>query len=337
MSSTHVDFSRTVGHAFPAQPVAWKRRDLLLYAVGINAGPEQLSYIYEGVPSFRAFPTYPLVLGLRGDSDDTNVFAERIAGRAALPGFPKLDPNTIVHGEQSLTVLKPLPLVSGPGWTLQSRVTAVHDKGKALILESEASLVSPQGEVHAVMVGATFYRGGGQGTGFSKSLPSPDARPRSAPPKVDTKSSKPDFELKEVVSPTQAAIYRLSGDYNPLHIDPSIGKRGGLGGVILHGLCSYGFAARALLRAYDAHDGEPAVESKLALEYISARFTSPVRLGDALLTRVWKVGAGAGAGEEEGWCAFEQVVLKADGTPGSASLRGVAKVKLAAAGDKAKL
>ncbi|CAD6923944.1 unnamed protein product [Tilletia controversa] len=338
MSSTELDFDRTVGHAGEDQAVSWRRRDVLLYAVGIGAGPNELSYVYEGSPSFRPFPTYPLVLALKGDDDDTNVFAQRISERGKLPGFPSLNPNTIVHGEQSLQILKPIPTVSGQGWKLKKRISAVHDKGKALILESEATLVSPQGEPYAVMVGSTFYRGGGQGTGYSKSLPSPNTKPADRPPKIDSsESTAPDFELKEVVPPAQAALYRLSGDYNPLHIDPSIGQAGGLNGVILHGLCSYAFAARALLRAFDPHDGQPGKESGVQLEYISARFTSPVRLGDVLLTRVWKGSQTAGGGKGGQWCAFEQIVVKPDGSHGPASLRGVAKVNVPASASKANL
>ncbi|KAE8222959.1 hypothetical protein CF319_g3924 [Tilletia indica] len=334
MSKTDIDFARTLGHASEDQPVAWRKRDLLLYAVGIGAGPDDLSYVYEGNPNWRPFPTYPLVLPLRGDDDDVNVFAERISGRAKLPGFPSLNPNTIVHGEQTLQILKPIPAVSGKGWKLKKRISAVHDKGKALILETEVTLVSPEGEPYAVMVGSTFYRGGGQGTGFSKSIPSSNTKPADSPPKFDTSGkTAPDFELKEPVIPAQAALYRLSGDYNPLHIDPVIGQKGGLNGVILHGLCSYAFATRAVLRAFDPYDGQPGKESGVQLEYISARFTSPVRLGDTLLTRVWKDPQGQG----EGWCAFEQVIIKADGSQGPASLRGIAKVKAPSSQAKSKL
>ncbi|KAK0546617.1 hypothetical protein OC845_004515 [Tilletia horrida] len=317
--SGKVDFARTVGHIDADQDVAWRKKDVLLYAVGVGAGPDQLSYVYEGTPSFRAIPTYPLVLALKGADDEVNRFADRIKGRGALPGFPSLDPNTIVHGEQSLRIVRPLPTASGPGWKLRKRVSGVHDKGKALILEGENSLVSPDGQVYAVMVGSTFYRGGGQGTGFSKSEPSPEARPTDKPPKLDTsEGSKPSFEQQEPVLPAQAALYRLSGD-----IDPAIGQRGGLGGVILHGLCSYAFATRAILQAYDPKDGVPKQEAQVGLEYISGRFTAPVRLGDQLRTRVWKAG---GPEDSAGWCAFEQVIIKPDGSTGAVSLKGVAKL-----------
>lgn len=76
-------------------PVSWNRRDLLLYAVGVGAGPDELDYTYEASNNFRSIPSYPLVLGLKGNSDDTNVFADQIASRSGTPGLPRLDPNTV--------------------------------------------------------------------------------------------------------------------------------------------------------------------------------------------------------------------------------------------------
>ena len=118
------------------------------------------------------------------------------------------------------------------------------------------------------MIGSAFYRGGGQGTNYSKTL-------IKKPPTVKTPSGPPTFTAKEKTSPAQAALYRLSSDYNPLHIDPEIGAKGGLGGCILHGLCSYAFAARAVLQSVSATDGQsgtPATELKL----MSARECLPL-------------------------------------------------------------
>ncbi|KAN0061529.1 hypothetical protein ACQY0O_006376 [Thecaphora frezii] len=243
-----------------------------------------------------------------------------VGSRSALPGFPDLHPDTIVHGEQSIEIHKPIPVVSGEGWKLQKRTSAVHDKGSGLILETEVTLVSPVGHKHATMVGSAFYRGGGQGTGYSKSI-------IKKPQSVKTPSRTPDFRLSERTTPQQALLYRLSGDYNPLHIDPAIGQKGGLGGVILHGLCSYGHAARAVLKAVNAKDGQPAdrtgSDKRAELEVFTARFTSPVRPGDELETSVWILGEKDGKVE----LAFDQT-NKTDGkkTLGSGFAR-VALVK----------
>ncbi|EEB88692.1 hypothetical protein MPER_13326, partial [Moniliophthora perniciosa FA553] len=72
-------------------------------------------------------PTYPVVLVFKGDDQDVNLFASRVEGGVKLPGVPKLDPNRIVHGTQSIEILKPLPLVSGEGWKWKTRYTAVNE------------------------------------------------------------------------------------------------------------------------------------------------------------------------------------------------------------------
>ncbi|CDS82183.1 related to Estradiol 17 beta-dehydrogenase 4 [Sporisorium scitamineum] len=295
-----VDFNKSVGHDAGTQPVAWNRRDLLTYAVSIGVGPKDLDYAYEREVGFRAFPTYPVVLGLKGTSQDTTVFSEMVSSRSAVPGFPSLDLNTIVHGEQSIEIHAPIPVVSGEGWKLEKRICAVHDRPNGLIMETEVRLISPVGRNHATMVGSSFYRGGSQHTGFTKSLVTKPATPK--PP-----SRNPDFILSEKTTLQQAMLYRLSGDYNPIHIDAGLGEKVGLGGTILHGLCSFGFAARAVLKAVDPNDGVPAnttgAKVRFELEAFAVRFTSPVRPGDELETRVWLVG------EKEGKeVAFEQFV-----------------------------
>ncbi|CEH17846.1 peroxisomal dehydratase [Ceraceosorus bombacis] len=296
-----VNFDLTVGHVGETQAVSWNRRDIVLYALGIGSKETELDYVYEQSLNFRPFPTYPLVLAFKGEGSDTNVFAEMIASRGGTPGFPNLDPNTLVHGEQSIIIHEPIPAVSTPGWKLQKRTVGVHDKPSGLILEGETVLISPTGRKHATMTGASFYRGGSQGTGYSKSIG--HKLPVTKPP-----SKAADFELQEVTTSTQAALYRLSGDYNPLHIDPSIGKKGGLPGAILHGLCSYGHAARAILRSVSPLEGQAASTDIVELKAMSARFTSPVLPGDTLKTKVWIIGKDAG---EDGKIkiAFEQEIV----------------------------
>lgn len=96
------------------------------------------------------------------------------------------------------------------------------------------------------------------------------------PSKAVPKETAPQFTFEQYVNDEMAIIYRLSGDYNPLHIDPTIGQKAGFGGVILHGLCSFGITARGLISAVGG--GDPT-----ALRAISARFTSPVKLGGTLI------------------------------------------------------
>jgi peroxisomal enoyl-CoA hydratase 2 len=122
---------------------------------------------------------------------------------------------------------------------------------------------------------------GAKATGdkFSKFIAGP---PQGKPIPKDRKS---DYVVEEQTTPEQAIVFRLSGDYNPLHIDPKIGQGAGFGGVILHGLSTFGFAARAVLKTAGKNDPS-------SLKYFGVRFTAPVKPGDKLQTSIWEVGKG---------------------------------------------
>ncbi|KAL7004298.1 hypothetical protein EMMF5_006123 [Cystobasidiomycetes sp. EMM_F5] len=127
-----VQIEKAVGFKTDPLPVAWNQRDLLLYATGIGARDDDLELTYELNKAWKPFPTYPLVLGLKGDSPDVTNFSEMIKGRGASPpGMPKLDPNKVVHAEQTIQILKPLPTHVEPkdGFKLIRSIGGVHDKG----------------------------------------------------------------------------------------------------------------------------------------------------------------------------------------------------------------
>jgi hypothetical protein len=117
------DLSKVVGFTLPDKPVAWNKRDLLTYAVGVGAKNDEFQFVYELDPNFAAIPTYPVVLMLKGADNDLNLFSERVKGRP-IPGMPPLNPNRVVHATQSIEIIKPLPLVSGEGWSWKTRYTA---------------------------------------------------------------------------------------------------------------------------------------------------------------------------------------------------------------------
>ncbi|SCV69191.1 BQ2448_2211 [Microbotryum intermedium] len=221
------------------------------------------------------------VSGLKGDSGSVNDFSKAKDAGGATPGLPVLNPKKLVHAEQSIWILKPLPADSGKGWKLRKQSVGVKDTGKGLIVDDSQELVGPDGEVYARMISSGYAFGD-----YTKNEPKWKGFQKSIAPKQPTEaankppSRKPDVVFSEKTTEEQAILYRLSGDYNPLHIEPWIGKELGFPGAILHGLCSYGHAARALVLNTTGGDG-----SKLV--YMSARFTSPVMPGDELETSMW--------------------------------------------------
>ncbi|KAH9474604.1 putative dehydratase NIT22 [Psilocybe cubensis] len=271
------DLSQVVGFTTPDKPVAWNKRDLLTYAVGVGAKNDDFQFVYD--PNFAALPTYPVVLQLKGADSDVNLFSDRIKGRP-IPGMPTLNPNRVVHATQSIEIVKPLPLVSGEGWTWKTRYTGVVENKSGIILTAENTLVSPSGEVYARLFSSSFNLGAkATGEKFSKFIAGP---PQGKPIPKDRKA---DWVVEDQTTPEQAIIFRLSGDYNPLHIDPKIGQGAGFGGVILHGLSTFGFAGRAVLKTVGGNDPN-------SLKFFGVRFTAPVKPGDKLETSIWEVGKG---------------------------------------------
>ncbi|KZW03750.1 Thioesterase/thiol ester dehydrase-isomerase [Exidia glandulosa HHB12029] len=273
------DLSKAVGHEETPQAVSWNTRDLLLYAVGIGAKATDLNVVWEGHPKFAAFPTYPVVLPYKGNSTGVVNFRELMSKGAKTPGLPKLDPDRGVFASQYIEILKPLPLESGDGWKLKKRCVGAHENKSGIVLDSELVLVDAKGTPYARLYASGFNIGAGNRGKFTKSIAGPPT-PKPAP-----KDRKPDWIFVEKTSEEAAVVHRLSGDYNYLHIDPSIGKKSGFGGVILHGLASFGYATRAVIERVAGGD-------LAALKGIGGRFSSPVVPGDVLETSIWELGAG---------------------------------------------
>lgn len=233
--------------------------DTILYALGLGAGarPDELQFVYE--KNLQAFPTFAVIMG--GASGD----------------FIKLggiDFTRIVHGEQRLTIHKPLPPAGR--MLARSRLLGVVDKGKekgALVMVESTASDAGSGALHSTTVSTLFCRGdGGFGGPADGDLPL-HAMPERAH----------DVELTIQTFPQQAALYRLNGDKNPLHIDPEMATSVGFPGPILHGLCSYGIACRAIMQ--ECCDNDPA-----RIARFDVRFSSPVYPGEAITTRIWRDG-----------------------------------------------
>lgn len=245
--------------------ISYDQRDVLLYAVGI--GITDLRYIYEANADFAVFPTFSIRWGGAGAP----------VASAHIPPSP--GPLNI-DAERYLEILQPLPRSGSV--SVRSRLIGVHPRGKGNgFCEYESIVTNEAGEDCVRMVNGSFRRGveqlgdiepfEGSGQTFSQKIAVPD--------------SSPDVETSVVISENQAHIYRLSGDYNSLHIDPEAARFGGFETPILHGLCTFGHCAQKLLDALC--DGDHAGFKK-----IKVRFSSPVFPGDELKIRAWQDGAG---------------------------------------------
>jgi acyl dehydratase len=184
------------------------------------------------------------------------------------------NPALLVHGQQAITLHKALP-VEGSA-RLQGRLVAMYDKGKAGVIVTETAATDLADEQPLFTnVASVFIRGEG-GWGGERG----PSGPQNVPP-----DRAADHEVTYQTSPDQALTYRLSGDRNPLHSDPSFAAMGGFDRPILHGLCTYGFTGRALLHTLCGGEAE-------RFRHIEGRFTSPVLPGDALTISMWEIDDG---------------------------------------------
>jgi len=248
---------------------AYTRRDTMLYALGVGLGadpldPGQLRYAYE--KDLCALPTMAAVLGS--------------------PGFWWRDPRTgadwvkLVHGEQHIRLFHPLP----PEGTVvaRNRVLSLTDKGpgKGAIAAIRRDIFDQASGVQlAECMQVAFLRGDG---GFSATAGVSDPGPE-AMPAVPGRPA--DIEVDLPILEQAALIYRLSGDYNVLHADPDVARAAGFPRPILHGLCTFGMGAHALLRECCSYDAG-------RLCRLSVRFTAPVYPGETLRFQIWKEGGG---------------------------------------------
>lgn len=266
-----MNYDKVSQKKFAPVTATYQKRDTILYALGIGAGqadpgdPQDLALTYEA--GLQAVPSMAVILCPPED------------------GFWIADPQydikwqMVLHGEQKLTLYKPVP---AKGTIIgQDKIEAIHDKGEgkgAVMRISRTLKDAASGDVIGVSEASAFLRGDGGFGGSADGAPKPHPVPERAP----------DLSVELPTRTEQALIYRLSGDYNPLHIDPKVAKSAGFDKPILHGLCSYGIACRALVRS--VCEGQPA-----RLHRFDVRFSSPVYPGETIVTDIWKEGEGKAA------------------------------------------
>jgi 3-hydroxyacyl-CoA dehydrogenase/3a,7a,12a-trihydroxy-5b-cholest-24-enoyl-CoA hydratase len=256
---------RAIGFEFPPLQFNYTERDVALYALGVGAPADwldqnELKFVYElSGTGFQALPTFAVLYY-------SKMIDVLVSGRF---GEIEYNPLMLVHGEQYLQTLKPLP-VSGQV-TCYPKITDIYDKGSGMVVVTDIICKDQAGNTLALNQASMFIRGmggyGGNRGASGEMTPLPDRAP--------------DVVQDYPLLPQQALIYRLSGDINPLHADPAMAAFAGFDRPILHGLCSFGFAGRAILKHFCNND--PA-----RFQSIKVRFSKHVFPGETLRVEMWK-------------------------------------------------
>lgn len=244
-----------LGRSFEPYELHYDERDTILYALGVGAGrdPQELDYVYER--ELLALPTQPVVAVSR-------IFME-------MTGLLNISGHARVHGEQRLVLHRPPP--PRGRIAVNASVSGVWDKGAGAIVDVTAPLTL-DGEPLATATFSSFVRGaGGFGGERGQGLSAP-ARERE-----------PTAVVEDQMGWNQALIYRLTGDLNPLHVDPAFAAEAGFERPIMHGLCSYGFATRMAMKALGWLRPDEIAE-------VNARFVTPVYAGQRLRLELWRRG-----------------------------------------------
>src|SRR5262245_36814459 len=254
------DPQKILNWKFPELEHTYSEKDTMLYALGLGCGsdptePGDLKYVYER--GLVALPTMAVVLAYPGNW---------LESKESTADYTK-----VLHGEQHLTLHRPIPAactVVGRG-----RIVDLLDKGKdkGAVLYSERTVFDKgSGEAIATMTSVAMLRGDG---GFG-------GKPGPQPPPHRLPETAPQVAVNLKTHANSALVYRLSGDKNPLHADPSAAAEGRFKTPILHGLCTFGVAGRALIKA--CCGGDPA-----RLKSMQVRFTAPVFPGETIRTELW--------------------------------------------------
>jgi multifunctional beta-oxidation protein len=236
----------------------------MLYNLGVGAKKTDLPLVFEGHEDFQALPSFGVIPFF---SAETPYNISDVV--------PNFNPMMLLHGEQYLEVLS-YPIPTSATLISHSKLLEVVDKGNAAIVKSGITTINKATNTPLFYNESTvFIRGSGNFGGQRKPLDRGASTAPNPPPKRT-----PDHITEEQTTPEQAVLYRLSGDYNPLHVDPAFAKMGGFNVPILHGLCFFGFAAKALYSHYGA------------FRNIKVRFAGTVLPGQTIVTEMWKEGGG---------------------------------------------
>jgi (3R)-3-hydroxyacyl-CoA dehydrogenase / 3a,7a,12a-trihydroxy-5b-cholest-24-enoyl-CoA hydratase / enoyl-CoA hydratase 2 len=255
-----------IGFTFAPKPYRYDSRELILYALSVGAGQQptadsDLRHTYEFHPDFQPLPTFAAIFPF--------TIMEQIT---AAPGLENVAPMMMLHGEQYLELKRPLPAAAS--LTNQARISQIYDKGKGALIIADISSRNESGEEIAFNQVSIYVRGAGNFGGD----PGPTTRSLNLPP-----DRAPDAIVEEKSQPNQALLYRLSsGDHNPIHADPAIAGLIGFERPILHGLCTFGFAGRAVLQHF-------CPDNPGRFHTMQARFARHVFPGETIVTQMWQM------------------------------------------------
>ncbi len=255
-----INYEQLLNWNIPPVEQTLTQRDTMLYALGVGLGADpmdtqQLPFVYE--EHLQALPTMAIILGYPGPWH-------------AAPGTG-ITRSHVVHGEQGFVIHQPLPVA---GTVIgKTRVTAVLDKGpnKGALLVTACDVRSKtDNALICSLTSTTFCRADGGFGGPSGPVPPPHPIPDTPAQQI--------CDLQTL--PQAALIYRLSGDYNPLHADPTYAQKAGFKMPILHGRATFSVVGHALLKTLCAYD-------PTRLKSMAGRFSSPVYPGETIRTEMW--------------------------------------------------
>ncbi|WP_431044703.1 MaoC/PaaZ C-terminal domain-containing protein [Streptomyces sp. P1-3] len=254
-----IDAAKAIAADPRSTEIAWDHKDVQLYHLGVGAGvpatdPAELRYTLES--RLHVLPSFATVAG----------GGMALAGGLSAPGI-EVDLAAVLHGGQRVELHRPIP-VKGAA-TQSSRVAAVYDKGKAAVIVLRSAAADADGPLWTCDT-QIFVKGEG---GFGGE--------RGPSQRLDLPAREPDHTLLRPIREDQALLYRLSGDWNPLHADPGFAARAGFDKPILHGLCTYGIALKAVVDT--VLDGEVA-----RVRAYATRFAGVVFPGETLRLRLWR-------------------------------------------------
>ena len=253
-----IEPDKALGTEFPEAQGSWEPDDVILYHLGVGAGvpatePAELEYTYEQnlkvLPSFGVIPVFGSLGGL-----------------FSVPGL-SFNPVMLLHGEQDIEIARPIPTQAKV--VSSGRIANIYDKGKGAVVVIEAVTSDDAGPLFTNRF-SVFLRGEG---GFGGE--------RGPEPGNVAPDREPDRVVESQTLPQQALLYRLSGDKNPLHADPNFAAMGGFDKPILHGLCTFGIACKAVV------DSELGGDVTKVARY-QVRFSGHVFPGETIVTSIWR-------------------------------------------------